>query len=66
MLSHLEYEQFKRSLMGLRTVDNRSGYDATDGVKREDVLQILLPYVEGFLPPNPHPAPPPVPSPEKL
>lgn len=56
MLSHLEFEQFKRALMVLRSED-RNGYsnEATGPVKRADVIEILLPYVEGFAPPNPHP-----------
>lgn len=56
MLTHLEFEQFKRSLMCLRAESDRNGY-MEGPVKRADVLEILLPYVDGFTPPNPHPKP---------
>jgi hypothetical protein len=55
MLTHLEFEQFKRALNHLRS-EKESSYERGP-VKREDVLEVLLPYVEGFKPPNPHPEP---------
>lgn len=55
MLTHLEYEQVKRALERLRN-DDQNGYSSPKTmVKREDVLEILIPYVEGFEAPFPFP-----------
>lgn len=54
MLSHLEFEQFRRSLAMLRPATDPQGYGPKNAVLPADVLEILTPYVEGFTPPNPH------------
>ena len=54
MLTHLEFEQVKRAMDRLRS-EKSNDYGGAGPVKRDDVLDILLPYVEGFAPPNPHP-----------
>lgn len=56
-LTHLEYEQIRRALERLRGEGSNSGYGQTS-IKRDDVTEILLPYVEGFKAPSPHPVPP--------
>lgn len=56
MLTHLEFEQIKRALDRLRSAGSGNGYSDGGAVKREDVTEILLPFVDGFTPPNPHPA----------
>lgn len=61
MLSHLEFEQVKRALERLRTEGSSGSYGAT-AIRRDDVIEILMPYVDGFTPPNPHPVPPPAPD----
>lgn len=58
MLSHLEFEQVKRALERMRVEGNNSGYSSNSAVKLEDVIELLMPYVEGFTAPNPHPVPP--------
>lgn len=53
MLTHLEFEQLRRALDRLRTTSTNNGY-GVESIKREDVVEILLPYVDGFAAPNPH------------
>ena len=55
MLSHLEFEQIKRALDRMRTDGSGSSYNAAGGIRKDDVLEILLPHVEGYQAPNPHP-----------
>lgn len=59
MLTHLEFEQIKRAIERMRSESKNSGYGESLTVKREDVIDILTPYVDGFVPPNPHPVPEP-------
>jgi hypothetical protein len=54
MLSHLEFEQVKRALDRMRCED-ANGYNRGNNVKKDEVIEILMPYVEGFVAPNPHP-----------
>lgn len=61
MLTHLEFEQVKRAIDRLRS-EGGGRYDAGP-VKREDIIDLLTPYVEGFAPPNPHPPKDPLPQP---
>jgi hypothetical protein len=63
MLTHLEFEQIKRAIDRLRSEDKGSGYGSVPHVRREDVIEILMPYVDGFPAPNPHPTPPQPPAP---
>lgn len=57
MLSHLEFEQIKRALERMRTSEASSNSYTREGshVKRDDVIEVLMPYVDGFAAPNPHP-----------
>lgn len=61
MLSHLEFDQVRRALDRMRTTQSSSSSYSSTGtaVEKADVLEILMPYVEGFTPPNPHPVPAP-------
>lgn len=56
MLTHLEFEQIKRALERMRS--QKSGNYEPEAIKREDVVDVLIPYVEGYKAPDPH-APPP-------
>lgn len=60
MLSHLEFDQIRRALDRMRTTESSSNSYSKTGtaVEKADVLEILMPYVEGFTAPNPHPVPP--------
>ncbi len=49
MLTHLEFEQVKRALERMRSERNSS-----EQVERKDVIDILIPYVEGYKAPDPH------------
>lgn len=59
MLTHLEFDQVRRSLDRMRTTEGSSNSYSKTGtaVEKADVLEILMPYVEGFKPPDPHPKP---------
>lgn len=54
MLTHLEFEQLKRALDRLRSVKESSNYGNEGAINKGDVVEILLPYVDGFAAPNPH------------
>jgi len=55
MLNHLEYAQLKAALDHLRNAQQGRSGEYGDSVSREDVRNLLLNYVEGFVAPNPHP-----------
>lgn len=58
MLTHHEFDQIKRAIDRMRTTESSSNSYTRTGtsVEKVDVIEILLPYVEGFQAPNPHPA----------